>query len=94
MTNTAAKKALHDVLNVGHPGSIYSSNQAGVAEGIAALKSAVTVTQIRARNAEFDCPHCGAEVIGWLNDPRGREDTCDECKQPYFIADDASVSIS
>jgi len=57
-------------------------------------KPSKAVTQIRARNAECDCPHCGAEVIGWLNDPRGREETCDECKQPFTIAADASVSIS
>jgi predicted RNA-binding Zn-ribbon protein involved in translation (DUF1610 family) len=53
-----------------------------------------TVTQVRAQNAEFDCPNCGAEVIGWLADPRGREDTCDDCKQPYTIAANASVAIS
>lgn len=52
------------------------------------------VTNIRASSAALDCPRCGAEQDGWLVDPRGREQTCDECKQPYEVAPDASVQIS
>lgn len=52
------------------------------------------VSSIRASRASLDCPHCGAEIDGWLRDPRGAQDTCDECKQPYTVAPDASVKIS
>ncbi len=52
------------------------------------------VTSIRASRATLDCPHCGAEQDGWMVDPRGCEQTCDECKLPYEVAADASVHIS
>jgi hypothetical protein len=94
MTNAAAKKAPLESVITGHPGTIYSPNQAGVVEGLAALKRAATVTKIRARNAELNCPHCGAEQDGWMVDPRGREQTCDACNQPYQVAPDALVQIS
>lgn len=69
-------------------------NQADLVEGMAALQKAMTVTRISARNASCNCPYCEAEVDGWAVDPRGRETTCDECKQPFTIAADASVSIT
>lgn len=53
-----------------------------------------TVTIVRASKAAVDCPHCGAEQDGWMVDPRGLEQTCDACKQPYKVATDALVQIS
>lgn len=68
--------------------------QAGAAGGNVMTEARKVATQVRARNASCDCPHCGAELDGWAVDPRGRETTCDECKQPFTIAPDASVSIT
>lgn len=52
------------------------------------------VINIRASRATLDCPHCGAEQDGWMVDPRGRAQTCDECKQQYEVSADASVQIN
>jgi len=54
---------------------------------------AKVVTEISATRASLKCPHCDAEVDGWLHDPRGRDDHCDECKKPYKVAPDARVRI-
>lgn len=43
--------------------------------------------------ASVECPHCHAEQGGWVADPRGREQTCDECHKPYRVAADAEVKI-
>ena len=90
----------------GHPNavSIASSDVASGMERLSAIldadmKAAIenpnvkVIGQIRATKATFDCPHCGAEVEGWMQDPRGRTDSCDSCKQPYIVAADATVSI-
>lgn len=52
------------------------------------------VINVRASKASLDCPHCGAEQDGWMVDPRGLEQTCDQCNQPYEVAPEASVQIS
>lgn len=51
------------------------------------------VDRVRASNVQFDCPHCQAEVLGWMSDPRGREDECDNCGGKYSIAADARVIL-
>lgn len=94
MTTAADQQSYLSALNAGHPGVATSPNQSGVVEGVAALERVSTVTQIRARNASCDCPHCGAESEGWLADPRGRETECEECGLPFVISADATVSIS
>jgi hypothetical protein len=52
-----------------------------------------TVKKITVSKPCFECPHCGADVDGWMIDPRGRDDTCDDCDKPYTIAADADVVI-
>lgn len=94
MTKVTEVQTFFDSANRGHPAILTAPNPAGVVEGIAALQKAAAVTQIRARSASCDCPHCGAELDGWAVDPRGRETICDECKQAFSIAADAAVSIS
>ncbi len=49
------------------------------------------VSEVHTRGARFECPHCRTAVEGWQADPRGREDTCDRCRQPFYIAPDATV---
>lgn len=94
MSKAADQKPYSGPLNTGHPDVVTSANQAGVAEGVTPLVKASTVSQIRARNASCDCPHCGAEGDGWLVDPRGRETECEECKLLFVIAADATVLIT
>jgi transposase-like protein len=94
MSKAADQQSYLSALNTGHPGVVTSTNQAGVVAGVASLEKASTVTQIRARNASCDCPHCGAESYGWLADPRGRETECEECGLPFVISAAATVSIS
>ncbi|MEX5748799.1 MULTISPECIES: hypothetical protein [Massilia] len=48
------------------------------------------VTEVRTHNPSTDCPHCRT-TFEWHADPRGRQDTCDRCKQPFAIAHDATV---
>lgn len=84
------QQELARVITAGHP-STTSFIQAGVVEGMAAKN---TVTEVRARNASCDCPHCGAACDGWAADPRGLETTCDECGELFHIAGDARVLIT
>ncbi len=52
------------------------------------------VVELRARHVEFDCPHCGIRIDGWVSDPRGQTDTCDKCKESYTVATDAIIKIN
>ncbi len=35
------------------------------------------------------CPHCGTEQVGWLDNPRNKTSTCDDCGGHYTVASDA-----
>jgi hypothetical protein len=50
-----------------------------------------TVDVIYVKVSHILCPHCGAEVDGWMGDPRGQIDTCVECDGDFKIDDDATV---
>lgn len=41
----------------------------------------------------LDCPHCGVEQMGFLNDPRGGDYECDSCKKKYHVPKDARVDL-
>jgi hypothetical protein len=49
------------------------------------------VTELHTRGAQFECPHCRTQIDGWQADPRGREDTCERCRQAFYIAPDATI---
>lgn len=45
--------------------------------------------------AIIECPHCSAEITGWLDDPRGAKDVqCDECEETFDIPEDAEVVLT
>jgi uncharacterized protein (DUF983 family) len=52
------------------------------------------VTTIYVQADYVECPHCGAHQDGWVNDPRGAEETCDECGEPYKVHNDADLEIT
>lgn len=37
------------------------------------------VFDIIATEVKIRCPYCGEYIDGWYGDPRGVEDTCEEC---------------
>lgn len=39
------------------------------------------------------CPHCSEHIEGWTRDPRGFSDTCDSCKKPFRVSQDASIKF-
>lgn len=52
------------------------------------------VTTVYVQPSYVICPHCGAQVDGWLGDPRGKETECDECDQTFSIHPDADLEMS
>lgn len=53
-----------------------------------------TVTTVKARDFEVECPYCGHVAEGWVRDPRGTPDTCDGCGKSYLIAGNAEVRFA
>ena len=51
------------------------------------------VTKIRATMISLDCPCCGCQQEGFLNDPRGGKFTCDDCGKEYCVDEDATVRL-
>lgn len=42
-----------------------------------------------------ECPNCGYELTGFVNDPRGRPDIeCENCETVFSVSEDAEVKIS
>jgi len=52
------------------------------------------VTIVYARADKVICPHCQADVDGWINDPRGLSSECDECGKAFRVHPDATVILS
>lgn len=52
------------------------------------------VTTVYVRADYVICPNCGERVGGWLGDPRGKEEECDECGQPFTVDNDADLEMS
>lgn len=51
----------------------------------------LTTNYVYARARFVHCPHCDAEIDGWLSDPRGAEETCESCGGRYRVDADADV---
>lgn len=51
------------------------------------------VTRINATMITLDCPHCGENQEGFLDDPRGGDYKCEECGNMYGVAEDATVVL-
>lgn len=52
------------------------------------------VSEIRSRDFEVECPKCGHITEGWVVDPRGRTEKCDECGTEYRILGDVQVAFT
>lgn len=52
-----------------------------------------TVSVIRARDFEVACPACGHVAEGWVCDPRGRTDKCDNCGTEYKIPGNVQIAF-
>lgn len=57
------------------------------------MSSIPVVSEIKCSMVALECPHCGATQEGWLSDPRGREEECDECGQKYGVAIDPHITF-
>lgn len=63
-------------------------------EDIVTPKGEVKVVfAIIATEVKIQCPHCYEYVDGWYGDPRGVEDTCEECGMTYKIHPDADIDF-
>lgn len=51
------------------------------------------VTEIQAITVQLDCPYCGALQEGWVCDPRGVVEKCEECGEEYKVHPDADIDI-
>jgi hypothetical protein len=49
---------------------------------------------IKARDFEVECPHCGHIAEGWVRDPRGQADKCDQCGTEYLVPGDVMISFA
>ncbi|MDH4602295.1 MULTISPECIES: hypothetical protein [Pseudomonas syringae group] len=41
----------------------------------------------------IECPICEVEQIGFVNDPRGGNFTCNDCGKPFHVPVDATVDF-
>lgn len=53
----------------------------------------LVVSEIKCKAVSLNCPHCGASQDGWMSDPRGCEEKCDECGKPYSVAIDSQINF-
>jgi len=51
------------------------------------------VSEVHASADYVICPHCSERIEGWTRDPRGFADTCDSCKKPFRVSQDASIKF-
>lgn len=51
------------------------------------------LTNIIATKVIVCCPYCGETIDGWCGDPRGVEDTCEECGMTYKVHPDADIDF-
>ena len=51
--------------------------------------------EVSSYTAIIKCPHCDANVTGWLDDPRGAENVeCDECGKTFDVSNDCEVVLT
>jgi uncharacterized protein (DUF983 family) len=63
-------------------------------EAIVTPKGEVKVVfDIIATEVKIRCPYCGEIIDGWYADPRGLEDTCEECGGTYKTHLDADIDF-
>lgn len=54
----------------------------------------ILTIQVFGAGIKVECPHCGAEIEGFVADPRGAVGVeCDECKEAFDVDSDAEVII-
>lgn len=53
----------------------------------------VTVMMVNVLDLKVDCPHCGHTHEGWVVDPRGLTENCDECDKEFTIHPEADIEV-
>ena len=48
-------------------------------------------TELQTRAVSTICPYCNYVNDGWVEDPRGKTDVCEQCEQEYKIHPDADI---
>jgi transposase-like protein len=67
---------------------VFRGRKKGV-PGMSSEKEIVIVAYVN----HVDCPHCDASQMGFVNDPRGGDYVCEDCKKPYHIPSNAPVDF-
>jgi hypothetical protein len=49
--------------------------------------------KLRIWSCAIPCPHCGVEQEGWVKDPRGSTETCEDCGKDYHVPNDVPISF-
>lgn len=52
-----------------------------------------TVTTLRVREYDLECPHCGEVEYGFIGGYRGETLTCEKCDKDYTIHEDADFEM-
>lgn len=53
----------------------------------------VTEIKVNAMDVTIVCCSCGCENAGFVADPRGQANTCDQCGAEFRIAEDAAITF-
>lgn len=57
------------------------------------VKAVVATVAVSSVMVDVECPKCGYENNGWLDDPRGKETSCDDCGFTFQVSATARVVI-
>ena len=55
--------------------------------------SIVDVLTVSSSDVLVECPHCGNDNEGFVNDPRGGTFECDSCGESFSINEGAKIKV-
>lgn len=51
------------------------------------------VTELKVKDYELDCPHCGGTEEGFVGDCRGEVINCDSCGEDYKVSEHSDFEM-
>lgn len=58
------------------------------------MNAILEVTTVYVKAEYIRCPYCQAEQDGWVHDPRGAVEKCEDCGETYSVHPDADMELA